>query len=100
MSIVNVPRQVNIRAVRAFNRVWKPISKNLVYAECCDAGFDGGEFSGPAHRRLFEAQYECVLTKVAIRFGMVAQDLERDVEQAHHNEFFSFISSQEVRAQS
>src|SRR5690242_6432172 len=43
---------VSNAAVRAFRRAWAPQAEAQAQAEVADAGFDAGEWSGPAHARL------------------------------------------------
>jgi hypothetical protein len=64
--------KLELQAVRAFARIIEPI--NASHDECieADAGFDAGEFSGPAHDRMLMEEYERVAAVVAPRFGLDA----------------------------
>ena len=47
----------------------------MLEASDADAGFDAGEFSGPAHLRMFERECE----RLALRFGFASYALALDV---------------------
>lgn len=68
--------EVRWPAVRAFRRVWGPKSEALGEAEAADAGFDAGEFSGPAHANIQLDEYNAALERVARRFGIEATALD------------------------
>lgn len=65
-----------LTAVRAFERIWEPIASALDEAERADAGFDGGEWSGPAHANIYDREYRRILALVAGRFGMDEDGLD------------------------
>lgn len=72
------------RAARAFIRVWNPMAEQLAYAADADAGFDGGEWSAPAHGALREYEFEKCIARVAERFGVTAESLEQEVSRQQH----------------
>jgi len=59
-----------LNAVRAFNRVWMPKQERHEYGMEADAGFDGGEWSGPIHCDMMERDYYATMKRVAERFGL------------------------------
>ena len=63
------------RAVDCFNRSWAPVAEKLAEAQECDAHFDGGEWSGPAHDSIWQKQHDQMLDTVAEAFGMTPDDL-------------------------
>lgn len=62
--------EVNWPAVRAFRKLMQPVAASHDEAAFYDAKFDGGEFSGPAHDRMYQAAHNRVMAKVAERFGI------------------------------
>lgn len=82
--------EINWLMVRAFNRVWNPISEQLsIWAEC-DSQFDGGEWSGPANANTMQLQYAKCLESVAAKFHMDFDVLERMIEKAGYIEYDKF----------
>jgi hypothetical protein len=70
-----------IQAIRAFNKVWGPKADALAVAAQADAGFDGGEFSGPAYGYITVRVFEETLAAVAERFGLTAAELDNAIQQ-------------------
>lgn len=62
--------EVNWTAVRAYHKLIKPIAEQSAFAAQADAGFDGGEFSGPWHDKRFETECQALQDRVADRFGI------------------------------
>ena len=58
--------------VRAYRRVMAPLVESMQYAEHMDAGFDGGEWSGPAHAQQMERTEFEVAGRVLGKFGLSA----------------------------
>lgn len=83
-----------IDAVRAFNRIWSPISDLLDEGASADAKFDGGEFSGPASARHAQDVYEETLERVASRFGLTSHQLDYAVQAYNYANFEHYMSSQ------
>lgn len=77
---------INYAAVRAFRKVFAPIEFSLAVGREADAGFDAGEWSGPAHSRIEEQEHAECVARVAARFGMTAEELDHDVCHACHIE--------------
>lgn len=75
-----------LQAVRAFARVWAPLGAALDEAARADRGFDGGEWSGPAHADAWMSSYEAALHRVAARYGLTALALGNAVQAHHHDE--------------
>lgn len=74
-----MPKKLNYPAIRAFIRVWNPIADELEEGARIDAGFDGGEFSGPANARYASYEHEKVCRQIAERFGMTGDELSLQV---------------------
>jgi hypothetical protein len=71
-----------IQALRIFNKVWeKTVALNEVACEC-DAKFDAGEWSGPAHARAEEEAFEKTLAMVAQVTGVSVEDI---LNEMHNN---------------
>lgn len=68
---------INYPAVRAFNRLWTPITWEIGMAEDADRGFDGGEFSSRFHADRWEFEEKRLLRVVGSRFGLTDGELER-----------------------
>jgi len=68
---------INYPAVRAFTRAWAPIAESHAEGAQADAGFDAGEFSGPAHATLEHDAYWAALERVAERFRLTVVMLDR-----------------------
>ena len=85
--------QINYVAVRAFRKVWEPIAAEHELAAEMDAGFDAGEWSGPAHANLECAAYEACLHRVAAKFNLSATVLGNQLCEAEYNECERFRSS-------
>ena len=76
------------QAARAFQRIWEPIDLSLGEAATYDAGFDGGEWSGPAHATIREKQLDACLARVAPLMGYDPDDLFRAWERwGYESEF-------------
>lgn len=73
-------------AVRAYVRLQTTIMAELDYAARADAGFDGGEWSGPAHDFIAERTLQALMERVAVRFGVTAEQLERALIDATYRE--------------
>lgn len=52
-----------------------------------DAGFDGGEFSGPAHDRMAEREVEQMAQKEGYTLDQVADEMMRQANQ-YQEQFF------------
>ena len=80
-------------AIRAFHKLWMQHSPDLAYAREMDAGFDGGEFSGPAHDNLEEEEYQRIVSIVAERFLIDPLYLNDKIDEAEYIEFEYFLES-------
>jgi hypothetical protein len=69
----------NMLAVRALRKAWHPHSVSHRTGAEADAGFDAGEWSGPAHARMEEDHYDAVLASVAARFDLTPCQLRNMV---------------------
>lgn len=56
------------RAIRTFHRWMARVGPSMDLAETLDAGFDGGEFSGPAHDASNDARIEAMLTRLQLTY--------------------------------
>jgi hypothetical protein len=65
----------NSTAVRAYQRIMRPITQAMDMAAAMDAGFDAGEWSASAHDRMFEDEEARVIDVVTSRFGIDRRDL-------------------------
>lgn len=72
--------EINMPAIRAFRRVWYPLAEDHMLAAHYDKGFDGGEFSGPAHATAEDKDRQRVLAMVAGRFGLTPDQLYEMIE--------------------
>ena len=63
-----LPRNIRIEAAA---RAFEEIQNSHAIAADLDAGFDGGEFSGPAHDAM--ADQECI--EVAARFRLTVDEI-------------------------
>lgn len=68
-------RNLNLQAVRAFQRLLEPELAQLAEGFELDRQFDGGEFSGPAFGRSLDAAQERIAKAVGSRFGVDPDDL-------------------------
>lgn len=80
-------------AIRAAHRVLRPILESCEQGRAADAGFDGGEFSGPAHDRLEMDERTEALQRVGARFGLTADDLEHAMWVADNVEWDLFMEA-------
>lgn len=87
---------MNIRAVRAFARVWAPKLWEHEYNEAVDAAFDAGEWSGGIHSKLIEEDWNKTIEEVAKRFGMTGKELGMDVYQSDMNQLDRMLRSKGV----
>jgi hypothetical protein len=69
--------RLNYPALRAFTHIYAPIAERQWIGAQADAGFDGGEWSGPAHSRILERIEQRIARDVAARFDMTGQELLR-----------------------
>lgn len=83
----------NMQAVRAFNRIWGPISDRLEGVAEADAGFDGGEFSGKFHGELLEREFWRVMDLVAARFGLTGAQLYAAIEVASQENLYRTLEA-------
>lgn len=83
-------------AVRAFRRVWEPIGESMAEAEAADAGFDGGEWSGPAHSCMQQEEYHKLLARVGARFGYSESFLGNLVLDAEYHEMNRLLDAHHV----
>lgn len=67
--------KINWAAVRAYRRAAGPIIQASGEAEEADAGFDGGEWSGPAHATMLEERLVELERRVAARFNLTRREL-------------------------
>lgn len=88
---VNNTKNVKV-AIRAFGRIWFWISRELDRGAEADAGFDGGEFSGPINAKYQEEEYARQIAKVAARFGLDAEHLDNAVRESDDYEMECFCS--------
>jgi hypothetical protein len=84
----------HMAAVRAFNRVWRPISDRLEMAADADAGFDAGEFSGKFHGDLMGREFFRCLDLVATRFGITGNQLWYATEAASQENFYRAMEAE------
>jgi hypothetical protein len=84
----------HIQAVRAFNRVWGPISDQLEMGAQADAGFDAGEWSGPANSELLGQEFFRCLDMVAARFEITGAQLHEALEMASQDNFYRTLEAQ------
>jgi len=75
------------QAVRAYHRIMRPWWANQEEAEAADAGFDGGEWSGPAHARITEHVEEETMRHVAGRFNVPLRAMELEIMRQYHEDF-------------
>jgi hypothetical protein len=85
--------KINWAAVRALRRVMQPINAAQTEAAALDAGFDAGEWSGPAHARLLDELEREATARVAARFGLTPQKLCNMETAAEWNELRRFQES-------
>lgn len=71
-----------IQALRIFNRLWARYAPLAAMAQEADAGFDGGEWSGPLHGEAQDAEFERLLQLVAERTGVAARLIEAELHRA------------------
>lgn len=71
---------------KAFERIWEPIALDLDTGRLADAGFDGGEFSGPAHDTYYDRAYQALLERVAPRFKMTPRELDWMLQEYWNHE--------------
>jgi hypothetical protein len=76
----------HLTAAKTALRVWAPKAVQLDLIERADAGFDGGEWSGPWHAERQREAYERTLAEVAPRFGLTAPQLEYAIEVYEHEQ--------------
>jgi len=74
---VRPDRPVNMRAVRAFNRVISDICDVQNEAAACDRLFDGGEYSDPAHDTILGQLIAEAAERVGARFGISGEELHQ-----------------------
>lgn len=83
---------MNIAACRALSRLLAIKYRPLEQAEAADAGFDGGEWSGPAYSRVYQEIELQTIDEVAQRFSMDMEDLAEDwdnyqwMEEGHYQD--------------
>jgi hypothetical protein len=73
-------------AIRAVGRIAGPKIIASEIGTFHDAGFDGGEFSGPAHSRYEEEVFMDAVRLVASRFGMTPDGLINAIHLAAQEE--------------
>jgi hypothetical protein len=83
------------QAVRAFNRIWEPISESIELAADADAGFDAGEWSGDHHAKRLADEFYRVMELVAGRFGLTRQELHAELEFYAHFEFGCLLEARQ-----
>lgn len=67
--------EINMPAVRAYNRLYAQHAEPLAFWQEIDAGFDGGEFCAERHTRDWEDMEQLVVTAVSKAFGLPARKL-------------------------
>jgi len=72
---MNYPPELKY-AARAFERIVNPKLHAAYEIEQCDAGFDGGEWSGSFHADVQQEIVAQTMAEVAERFGVSVSDLE------------------------
>lgn len=80
-------------AGRAYQRVLAQRTEGWDQFESMDAGFDGGEFSGPAWSGKWEEAADQSLQVVAERFDLEARDLEYIVAEMGHIESHEWMTN-------
>ena len=66
---------LNMTAVRALRRALAPVQQSRALAEYADAGFDAGEWSGPAHAEAAMREMEEMAEAVGERFSLGGEHL-------------------------
>jgi hypothetical protein len=89
---------INFQAVRAFERIMRPIHHLRAEVEYADSLFDGGEFSASFHDRESEAIEDRVVALVATRFGISANQLDSDIQARNWHEVYMLTSPKQRRA--
>lgn len=77
------------QAARVFNRVYAPIAERRSLAEDADAGFDAGEWSGPAHARDADREYVRTLRSVARRVNVRPKAIHNELMRQANESTFS-----------
>jgi hypothetical protein len=80
------PETVCWPAVRAFTRLFTPIAQAQSMAEACDAHYDGGEWSGPAHDRIYNDLWNNCCYRTARRFRIPPTRLAHMILTAGYHE--------------
>lgn len=87
---MNVTRK---QAVRIFNRVWAPIQRAHDNGRQADAGFDSGEFSGPAHDEMEAIELTECCDRVAAQLGMTSDELWEALSEAEQYELDCYFNN-------
>ncbi len=74
----------NKQAGKAFNRLMSDWQKLADEQESVDAHFDGGEWSGPAWGRMYDAREKSALNLVARRFNITTDDVWHAAQDLVH----------------
>lgn len=78
--------EINMRAVRAFARVWNPLADRISEGQAASHGYDAGEFTGDFYANLLETTWNHALQRVAARFGMEPAQLEWNIHASGYRE--------------
>jgi hypothetical protein len=76
----------NTQAVRALRRALVPTIEEYTTGAEADAGFDAGEWSGPASDRALEQEIETIAARIAPAFGLSGEELLQAFDLACGNE--------------
>jgi hypothetical protein len=72
-----------MQAIRALRRIYSgPTAQAMAEAADCDAHFDGGEWSGPAHAEMMDDWLQEKLRHVAAAYGLDTATLGRALDRA------------------
>lgn len=76
-----------IQALRAYTKIMKPLWIRHEEGSQADAGFDGGEFSGPWHDNRISQIEQAAIDYVADRMGVTVEDIEIAMYDGRNQEF-------------
>ena len=86
------------QAGRSFERLWAPRAASYEMAYHYDAGFDAGEFSGPAFFLFVVCVFLVMVERVAARYGLLAAQLEAHVSDKPNKEFDRWFDAHHQRS--
>ena len=86
--------QREMRAVRAYDRVFANSTEGWNEAEAADASYDGGEWSGPSWAKNWLNEDRRVISLVAERFEIYDHDLQSAIQQRVCDELWKTADGQ------